>query len=192
MAFREQFSSACIAKSKELGRKLVWAEVLELACECHAKAPKEKTPRSKPVSEMSDEEWIKSLEAEPALKGINVRQEIGRAQFWCKNNKRVPTRRFLVNWLNKAEKVVDLKAMGATHATGLRPPPPKGPEGWLQWLDTELASISTDHPAHGQLTAARNCQAFHLLPASWQARCLATSFTALPREVDSTLHFRTA
>lgn len=42
MAFREQFSSACIAKSKELGRKLVWAEVLELACECHAKATKER------------------------------------------------------------------------------------------------------------------------------------------------------
>jgi len=42
MAFRENFSSACVSKAKELGRKLVWAEVLELACACHAKATKEK------------------------------------------------------------------------------------------------------------------------------------------------------
>lgn len=165
-------------------------KVLDRMCALFVAEAKKRPARN--TSQMSDSEWVESLENEPALKGINVRQEIGRAQFWAKNNKRVPTRRFLVNWLNKAEKVVDLKAMGATHATGLRPPPPKGPEGWLQWLDTELATISEDHPAHGQLTAARNCQAFHLLPASWQARCLATSFTALPREVDSTLHFRTA
>ena len=130
-------------------------------------------PRRVKKAAQTDEEWVRELEAEPSLKGINIKQEIGRAQFWCKQNKRVPTRRFLINWLNKAERVVDLKAMGAQHATGLKPPPPRGPDGWLDWLSTELLSISPDHPAHGQLTAARNCQAFHLLPASWQARCLA-------------------
>lgn len=125
----------------------------------------------KKSSELSDEEWVASLEAEPALKGINVKQEIARCQFWCKNNKRVPTRRTIVNWLNRAEKVVDLKAMGAQHATGLKIPAPDGPEGWLGWLTTELSLISEDHPAHGQLLFALNSRKFSGLPASWQARC---------------------
>ena len=120
---------------------------------------------------MSDEEWVRSLEAEPALKGINVRQEIGRAQFWCKQNKRVPTRRFLVNWLNKAEKVVDLKAMGAQHATGLKPPPPSGPNGWREWLETELAMLSPEADGHSQITAAFLNRNFSMLPESWKQKC---------------------
>jgi len=130
-------------------------------------APKKK----KKVSEMGDEEWIRSLEEEPALNGINIRQEIGRAQFWCKQNKRQPTRRFLVNWLNKAERIVDLKAAGATHATGLKLPPPKGPEGWEQWLETELATISEEHPAYGQLQYALMNHQWTALPQSWKDKC---------------------
>jgi hypothetical protein len=129
-----------------------------------------KAKKKPKVSEMTDEDWIISLESEPSLKGINIRQEISKAQFWCKQNKRVATRRFLINWFNKAERVVDLKAMGAQHATGLKPPPPKGPEGWIEWLTTELATISEDHPAYGQLVAARNCKLFHMLPSSWQQK----------------------
>lgn len=81
---------------------------------------------------LSDEEWVISLEGEPSLHGINIRREIGKCQFWCKTNKKLPTRRRIVNWLNKAERVVDLKAGGAQYATGLRPVPPVQPEpsGW--------------------------------------------------------------
>lgn len=185
MTFGEKAYSALQSKAASLGRKLSASEIIAVLDEMRP-ATQKKNP------ELSDEQWIVSLETEPSLKGINIRQEIGRAQFWCKQNKRVPTRRFLVNWLNKAEKVVDLKAMGAQHATGLKPPPPKGPEGWMQWLETELLSISQDHPAHGQLTAARNCQAFHLLPASWQARCLASHFTETPKQVQKDMALRDA
>jgi len=127
---------------------------------------------------------------------VNVKQEIGRAQFWCRNNKRVPTRRFLVNWLNKAEKVVDLKAMGATHATGLKVPAPAGPEGWLPWLTTELSLISEDHPAHSQLLYALNSRAFSGMPASWQAKCraqlIASHLTELPRQDEHSTRLRHA
>lgn len=136
-----------------------------------------KAKRKPKVSDMSDEDWLLSLEAEPALKGINIRQELGRAQLWCKQNKRVATRRFLMNWFMKAEKIVDLKSAGASHASGLKLPPPKGPEGWIDWLKVELSTLSTEHPAHGQLTAAFNCKQFTMLPNSYQQRAR----TALPQ-----------
>ncbi len=173
--YRPRFLVALKAHKQALGRPLRHEEILDI---CHltaeiliGEAVKEAKKRKSGKVELSDEEWVAGLEGEPALKGINVRQEIGRAQFWCKQNKRVPTRRFLVNWLNKAEKVVDLKAMGAQHATGLKLPAPDGPEGWLVWLNTELSLLSEDHPAHGQLLFALNSRKFSGLPASWQARC---------------------
>jgi hypothetical protein len=155
-----------------------------------ALAKKTVQPRKKKESEMTDEEWIKSLEAEPALRGVNIRKEIERCNFWYRQNISkvgVPTRRRLVNWLNKAERVVDLKAAGASHASGLKLPAPKGPEGWMAWANTELSLISEEHPAHGQVTAAVNCQSFTMLPGSWQAKahaaCLANNFTTLPNEI---------
>jgi hypothetical protein len=178
MTFREKFKAACIARSQALARRLTNNEILDEAAAIHEysvlelqKEWEKKPKRAKKVAEMSDAEWVAYLEGEPALSGINVKQEIGRAQFWCRNNKRVPTRRFLVNWLNKAEKVVDLKAMGATHATNLKIPAPDGPDGWLVWLNTELSLISEEHPAHGQLLFALNSRKFSGLPESWRTRC---------------------
>lgn len=88
----------------------------------------------RPKLVMTDEQWVISLEGEPSLKGINVRQEIGKCQFWCRTNQKLPTRRRIVNWLNKAERVTDLKAQGAQYANGLRPVPPVQPEP-ANWRD---------------------------------------------------------
>ncbi len=52
----------------------------------------------------SEEDWIKELEKEPHLAGVDVRKELAAAQFWCKNNDRQCVRRFFVNWLNRAER----------------------------------------------------------------------------------------
>lgn len=52
----------------------------------------------------TEADWIAELEKEPHLQGVAVRKELAAAQFWCKNNARVCTRRFFVNWLNKAER----------------------------------------------------------------------------------------
>ncbi len=54
-----------------------------------------------------EEEWLKDLEKEPALAGVAIREELARAQFWCKENSRQCNRRFFTNWLNKAERRID-------------------------------------------------------------------------------------
>ena len=170
---RQSFKSALIAKAKSLGRRLTPDEILDEVCAVHLALVPAKVSKPKKALE-TDEEWIAGLEADPALKGLNVRREINACALWYKTNVSKtggPSRRRIVNWLNKAEKVVDLKAMGATHATGLKLPAPDGPEGWLPWLNTELSLISEDHPAHGQLLFALNSRKFSGLPASWQARC---------------------
>ena len=132
-------------------------------------------PARKPAKALeTDAQWVESLEADPALKGLNVRREIERCALWYAQNVSKtgkPSRRRITNWLLKAEKIVDLKGMGAQHATGLKIPAPDGPEGWLVWLNTELSLISEDHPAHGQLLFALNSRKFSGLPVSWQVRC---------------------
>lgn len=131
-----------------------------------------KAPKRRKVSEMTDEEWVASLEADPLFKGIDIRREIARCQFWCRQNKAVASRRRILNWLGKAEREFSMKAQGATHINGtLKLPAPDGPPGWHDWLAMKMPP--DDHPAHGQLLAAYNCRNFSTLPASWQARCRA-------------------
>ena len=61
-----------------------------------------------------EEEWIKQLEADPVTKGIDVRKELGKAQFWCKEKRRVCTRAFFTNWILKADKAVNFTYDGAS------------------------------------------------------------------------------
>ncbi len=203
--FGQRVWVALLAESQLKNRKLHPEEVQEVSQRIYDLAlgderavwmGEQKKPRAKKVSEMSDEEWVVSLEGEPHLKGINIRKEIGAAQFWCRNNKRLPTRRFLINWLNKAERVVDLKNMGAQHATGLKPPAPAGPEGWKAWVKIELDTLSMDAPGASQATAAFNCDQFSMLPASWQGRCRAAQtaqgMTSEAQHDAKVVKFRTA
>jgi hypothetical protein len=53
-----------------------------------------------------EEDWIVQLEADPVSAGLDVRRELGKAKFWCRENSRVCTRRFFSNWLIKAERPV--------------------------------------------------------------------------------------
>jgi len=101
-----------------------------------AKEPKLRA-KAKPIgigAELDDAAWIASLEKEPALAGVNIRLEISKCDFWCRNNKKPRTRRRIINWLMKAERVMDAKALGGTYANGLRPLPPAPPEpqGWRE------------------------------------------------------------
>jgi len=56
------------------------------------------------VSATSDEDWLKELEIQPAYNLIDVRREYSKMQMWCTANRKVPSRRRFVNWLNRAEK----------------------------------------------------------------------------------------
>ncbi len=71
-----------------------------------AKAPKKK------VSDMADEEWLQHLEKQEALAGVDIRRELGKAQFWAGENGRQCTRKFFVNWLGKAPRTLTTNGHG--------------------------------------------------------------------------------
>lgn len=62
------------------------------------KKPAAKEP--KPL--LLDDDWLTSLQSNPAYAGINVRIELGKAEVWCGVNHRQCTRKFFTNWLNRA------------------------------------------------------------------------------------------
>lgn len=55
------------------------------------------------MSLQSDEDFIKDLKAARAYRGLDIDQELERAQVWCRANRRTCTQRFFVNWLNRAK-----------------------------------------------------------------------------------------
>jgi len=62
--------------------------------------------------EMTDTEFIGQLKANIAYKGIDIDRELGKMDAWFltpKGKGRQKTRRFIVNWLNKIDKPVNLK-----------------------------------------------------------------------------------
>ena len=83
----------------------------------------EKKVVKRAVKLASDEDWLRGIESDPAMQGCDVRQELGKAQFWCKSRQRQCTRKFFENWLLKAEKTVVRSYDGATS----RPPKPQPP-----------------------------------------------------------------
>jgi hypothetical protein len=65
------------------------------------------------VSATADKEWIDELAKNPAYTGINIEVELGKMQAWCAANKRQPSRRRFVNWLNRAEKPIAINGVSA-------------------------------------------------------------------------------
>ena len=64
----------------------------------------EKKGRSAEKSAPTDAAWIKTLESDPAYVGIHVQREFDKMIAWCAVNRRQPTRRRFVNWLNRVER----------------------------------------------------------------------------------------
>lgn len=60
-------------------------------------------PQPKKIREMSDEEFLTRLQNDPAYAGIDVRKLNSRMIAWCEVNGKRPTRRRLVNWLNRQD-----------------------------------------------------------------------------------------
>ena len=58
---------------------------------------------SHPAS-LSDSEWLLTIKSRPAYQGIDVEREFEKMKTWCEVNKKDPTRRRFVNWLNRADK----------------------------------------------------------------------------------------
>jgi hypothetical protein len=72
-----------------------------------------------PSRQLTDDEWLVShVRANPAYAHINIDQELGKMDAWLSTRpQKKKTRRFIINWLNRAEKPVNglqadpLKAM---------------------------------------------------------------------------------
>jgi hypothetical protein len=78
----------------------------------------------------SDSEWLDSLASNPAYEGINVRVEHGKMVAWCQANRRQPTRRRFVNWLNRCE-----RPMGAASTSRPTMQPVREPDNWRTFLN---------------------------------------------------------
>ena len=54
----------------------------------------------------SDSEWLQGLRADAAYTGIDVQREHSKMLRWCQENRRQPTRRRFVNWLNRCDRSI--------------------------------------------------------------------------------------
>lgn len=66
--------------------------------------------------EISDEEWMAELKANPAHSGVNVDLEYSKACEWCTKNRTTLSRRRFENWINRAvsEKPITIVAKKPT------------------------------------------------------------------------------
>lgn len=65
--------------------------------------PKPSKPAKKP-NLANDDDWLKTLEADPTYTGIDIRQELGKMQQWCKLKGKQPTRMRFLNWIGRADR----------------------------------------------------------------------------------------
>jgi hypothetical protein len=83
-----------------------------------------------------DRDWITELGKNPAYQHINLTVEIGKMDAWLalpKNAKRIKTRSFVLNWLNK----IEAPMQGSNGKVRPPAPPPKNdPIGRGQWGQT--------------------------------------------------------
>lgn len=53
-----------------------------------------------------DEQWVQSLRTNAAYAGLNIDHQLAKAQAWASTNRRQCSRKFFINWLNRAEQPV--------------------------------------------------------------------------------------
>lgn len=53
---------------------------------------------------LSDADWIAGLSANPAFDGLDVKREHQKMMAWCDVNRKQPSRRRFINWLNRADR----------------------------------------------------------------------------------------
>jgi len=70
---------------------------------------KEKKTSAEVSAPATDAEWIETLKRNEAYHGINIEAEQAKMRTWCEVNKRQPSRRRFVNWLNRIEKPMQVQ-----------------------------------------------------------------------------------
>jgi hypothetical protein len=79
---------------------------------------------------VSDADWLQSLGQLPAYAGIDVAREHGKMVAWCSANRKQPTRRRFVNWLNRAERPIQIGQARPPQRPAIREP-----QGWKGFLN---------------------------------------------------------
>jgi hypothetical protein len=64
-----------------------------------------------------DDDWMKTLQAALAYQGIDVIREFSKMTRWCEVNRKQPTRRRFVNWLNRIERPIAAPSIPAATST---------------------------------------------------------------------------
>ncbi len=154
-------------KPRALARETIAPDMVQLLDELAAKEfpPKEKKPRA--TAAELDEIWLCEMENDPAMRGVDVRGQLAAAQFWCKNNGRICTRRFMTTWL-----------LNPKHRAVVNPGGPLGrpvvngqtaPAGWLAKLN-ELFPDSVYAPGGIHEFTAETDRNYNQLPAEVRAK----------------------
>jgi len=58
---------------------------------------------------LTDTEYFELLKSNPAYKGIDIDRERGKCEAWCLTANKVFSRRRFINWLNRAEKPIEVE-----------------------------------------------------------------------------------
>lgn len=82
----------------------------------------------------SDSDWLSALTTDPTYEGIDVRREFGKMTAWACTNKKQPTRRRFINWLNRAERPIinTYQPHQPTRVNDVFEP-----KGWKAWLNAK-------------------------------------------------------
>ena len=68
------------------------------------KDKEEGVQRKEKDAPVTDEQWLAGLAKDPAFAGLDVNREFAKMSAWCSVNRKQPSRRRFVNWLNRAER----------------------------------------------------------------------------------------
>lgn len=66
--------------------------------------PESCTAGAVPASKIDDDAWIESLRQNPAYVDLDIKKEFERMVAWCDVNRKKPTRRRFINWINRCDR----------------------------------------------------------------------------------------
>ena len=99
------------------------------------------------------EAYLAALKDNPAYADLDVEKEYHRMVAWCGANRKVPSKRRLINWLNKAEKPL-FGPNGKVPTVHSRPTPP----AWRPPMDDAGPLSSSERDVLAQQMAAESAR----------------------------------
>ena len=104
----EKYRERDYTAAERMRRKRERDRVTRNGCNKTVTLRKQKQKHNKDIgangSRPTVEDWLKELESDQTYTGINIREQYGKMLRWCEVNKKQPTQRRFVNWLNRADK----------------------------------------------------------------------------------------